>query len=214
VLNGTDPACRSLAAETAARVEWFDREPDPPMPIPGAHNLMNAKAAATVGRLAGIEPERIREAIAGFEGVEHRLELVGEWGGVRWYNDSKATNPEASVVGLKSFEGQPLVLIAGGYGGAGFELSEWLAEIRKRARAVVLIGESAELLEKELVGHPRVRRARDLDHAVELAAALAEPGGLVLLSPAYKSFDWFTSFEDRGRRYKASVRAWHQRRGS
>jgi UDP-N-acetylmuramoylalanine--D-glutamate ligase len=214
VLNGTDPACRALAAETAARVEWFDREPDPPMPIPGAHNLMNARAAAVVGRLAGIEPERIRHAIAGFEGVEHRLELVGEWGGVRWYNDSKATNPEAAVVGLRSFGGQPLVLIAGGYGGAGFELEEWLGEIRRSAQAVVLIGDSAGLLEQALSDHARVVRARDLDHAVELAAGLAQPGGVVLLSPGYKSFDWFTSFEDRGRRFKASVRAWQSRKSA
>ena len=175
---------------------------------------MNAKAAATVGRLAGIEPERIRAAIAGFEGVEHRLELVGEWGGVRWYNDSKATNPEAAVVGLRSFAGQPLVLIAGGYGGAGFELGEWLREIRRQAEAVVLIGDSAELLERELSDHPKVVRARDLDHAVELAAGLAQPGGVVLLSPGYKSFDWFTSFEDRGRRFKAGVRAWNARKAS
>jgi len=214
VLNGSDPVCRGLAEQTAARIEWFDREPDPPLTIPGAHNLLNAKAAATVGRLAGVDSELVRDAIATFEGVEHRLELIGEWGGVRWYNDSKATNPEAAVVGLKSFAGQPVVLIAGGYGGAGFQLEEWLAEIHRRAGAVVLIGESAELLERELSGHSRVVRARDLDHAVELAAGLAEPGGLVLLSPGYKSFDWFTSFEDRGRRFKASVRAWNARKAS
>jgi UDP-N-acetylmuramoylalanine--D-glutamate ligase len=77
---------------------------------------------------------------------------------------------------------------------------------------VVLIGDSAELLEKELAGLDNVVRARDLDHAVELAARLAKPGGVVLLSPGYKSFDWFTSFEDRGRRFKDSVRAWHSTR--
>jgi UDP-N-acetylmuramoylalanine--D-glutamate ligase len=209
VLNGEDPACRALAAQTAASVTWFDREPDPPMPIPGRHNLMNAKAAAAVGRLAGIPPGEIESAIASFAGVEHRLELVGEWGGVRWYNDSKATNPEAAAVGIDSFSGQPLVLIAGGYG-SGFQLADWVARIRRNATAVVLIGDSAEILEKELAGFPKVLRARDLDHAVELAAGLAEPGGLVLLSPGYKSFDWFTSFEDRGRRFKDSVRARNQ----
>src|SRR5205807_1419082 len=73
VLNGLDPACRELAAQTAAQVTWFDREPDPPMPVPGAHNLMNAKAAAAVGRLAGIPGAAIDQAIASFEGVEHRL---------------------------------------------------------------------------------------------------------------------------------------------
>ncbi|MDQ6919738.1 MAG: UDP-N-acetylmuramoyl-L-alanine--D-glutamate ligase, partial [Candidatus Dormibacteraeota bacterium] len=86
VLNGQDPTCRALAAQTAGAVTWFDQEPEPPMPVPGAHNLMNAKAAAAVGRLAGIPPTEIDSAIAGFAGVEHRLELVGEWGGVRWYN--------------------------------------------------------------------------------------------------------------------------------
>ncbi len=211
VLNGQDPAVRALAAQTAGRVTWFDQEPDPPMPLPGAHNLMNAKAAAAVGRLAGIPPTEVASAIAGFAGVEHRLELVGEWGGVRWYNDSKATNPDAAAVGIESFSGQPVVLIAGGQG-SGFDLAGWVERIRRIAGGVVLIGESAEVLERELAGRPNVVRASDLDHAVELAAGLAEPGGVVLLSPGYKSFDWFTSFEDRGRRFKDSVRAWNQAR--
>ena len=208
VLNGGDAACRALAGETAAQVTWFEREPDPPIAVPGAHNLLNAKAAAAVGRLAGLPPAEIAAAVAGFAGVEHRLELVGEWGGVRWYNDSKATNPEAAIVGLNSFAGHSVVLIAGGYG-TGFELAAWTADIRRLASAVVLIGDSAELLERELAGHRAVRRAGDLDHAVELAAGLAEPGGVVLLSPGFKSFDWFTSFEDRGRRFKDSARAWN-----
>jgi len=211
VLNGQDPLVRALSEQTRARVTWFDREPDPPVAIPGAHNLMNARAAAAVGRLAEVPTAAVDAAIASFKGVEHRLELVGEWGGVRWYNDSKATNPDAAVVGLGSFTGLPVVLIAGGYG-SGFELGAWLELIRANTRAVVLIGESAELLERELAGHPQVVRARDLDHAVELAAGLAEPGGVVLLSPGYKSFDWFSGFEDRGRRFKDSVRAWNRSR--
>ena len=212
VLNGRDETCRQLAERTRAKVVWFDQqEPAPPMPIPGQHNLENALAAAAVGRIAGLADEQINEAVAGFEGVEHRLELVGKWKGVRWYNDSKATNPDAGRVALAAFAGEPLVLIAGGHG-SGFDLKQWVGEIKERAAAVVLIGESAGLLEKELAGHPSLHRARDLDHAVELAAALAEPGGVVLLSPGYKSFDWFTSFEDRGRRFKDSVRRWNARR--
>ncbi|MDQ6919867.1 MAG: UDP-N-acetylmuramoyl-L-alanine--D-glutamate ligase, partial [Candidatus Dormibacteraeota bacterium] len=112
---------------------------------------------------------------------------------------------------IGSFAGQPVVLIAGGHG-RGSELGEWVGRIRGIAHGVVLIGDSAELLEEELAGLLNVVRARDLDHAVELAASLAEPGGVVLLSPGYKSFDWFTSYEDRGRRFKDSVRAWNEAR--
>jgi UDP-N-acetylmuramoylalanine--D-glutamate ligase len=175
------------------------------MPIPGRHNLDNALAAAAVGRIAGLPDPVIDAAIAAFKGVEHRLELIGEWNGVRWYNDSKATNPDAGRVALTSFPGTSLVLIAGGYG-SGFELAEWISDVRAHARAVILMGASAELLEKELQGHPNVRRARSLEEAVEIAAELAEPGGVVLLSPAYKSFDMFKDFEDRGRQFKELVR--------
>ncbi len=205
VLNGRDPAVRGLDSRTSAHVVWFDEHrPVPPMPIPGRHNLDNALAAAAVGRIAGLSDAQIDSAIAGFKGVEHRLELVGEWEGVRWYNDSKATNPDAGRVALTSFPGQHLVLIAGGYG-SGFELAQWVKDVREHAAAVVLMGASADLLEKELQGHAVVRRASSLHEAVEIAAGLAKQGGVVLLSPAYKSFDMFKDFEDRGRRFKALV---------
>ncbi len=205
VLNGRDPVVRGLDARTSAHVVWFDEHrPVPPMPIPGRHNLDNALAAAAVGRIAGLSDAQIDSAIAGFKGVEHRLELVGEWDGVRWYNDSKATNPDAGRVALTSFPGQHLVLIAGGYG-SGFELAEWVKDVREHAAAVVLMGASADLLEKELHGHAQVRRASSLQQAVEIAAGLAKRGGVVLLSPAYKSFDMFKDFEDRGRQFKALV---------
>jgi UDP-N-acetylmuramoylalanine--D-glutamate ligase len=149
--------------------------------------------------------QAIGAAIRSFKGVEHRLELVGEWDGVRWYNDSKATNPDAGRVALSAFPDSPLVLIAGGYG-SGFELGPWVADLLRHADAVVLMGASAELLAKELADHPKVVRAESLEEAVELAAGLARPGGVVLLSPAYKSFDMFKDYEDRGRRFKALVR--------
>jgi UDP-N-acetylmuramoylalanine--D-glutamate ligase len=125
---------------------------------------------------------------------------------VRWYNDSKATNPDAGRVALSAFPNTPVVLIAGGYG-SGFELGEWLADVLANVEAVVLIGKSADLLAEGLRGHPKVVRAAGLDDAVELAAGLARPGGVVLLSPAYKSFDMFKDYEDRGRKFKAAVRA-------
>jgi UDP-N-acetylmuramoylalanine--D-glutamate ligase len=206
VLNGRDAVVRGLATRTRAQVVWFDEHrPVPPMPIPGRHNLDNALAAAAVGRIAGLSDETIDNAIAAFKGVEHRLELVGEWGGVRWYNDSKATNPDAGRVAVTSFPKTHVVLIAGGYG-SGFELAEWVRDVHEHAAAVVLMGKSADLLEQELRGHPNVRRAQSLEEAVGIAAELAQPGGVVLLSPAYKSFDMFKDFEDRGRQFKALVR--------
>jgi len=205
-LNGLDPRCRALAAATAGRVTWFDEHrPVPPVGLPGEHNRLNALAAAAIGRAAGLPDDAIEEGVRRFPGVEHRLELVGEWAGVRWYNDSKATNPDAGVVGLRAFAGAPLVLIAGGYGG-GFELGEWVAEARARTRAVVLLGASADELAERLAGHP-VLRAGSLEEAVELAAGAGRAGDTVLLSPAYKSYDMFASYEERGRRFKDAVRA-------
>jgi UDP-N-acetylmuramoylalanine--D-glutamate ligase len=175
------------------------------MPLPGRHNLDNALAAAAVGRIAGLSDEAIEAAIRSFKGVEHRLELVGEWDGVRWYNDSKATNPDAGHVALSAFPDTPVVLIAGGYGG-GFDLGAWAADVMGHVEAVVLMGASADLLATELAGHPKVLRATTLKEAVDQAAGAARPGGVVLFSPAYKSFDMFKDFEDRGRQFKALVR--------
>jgi UDP-N-acetylmuramoylalanine--D-glutamate ligase len=206
VLNGRDEVTRGLATRTRAEVVWFDQhQPIPPMPLPGRHNMENALAAAAVGRIAGISDEMINAAIRSFKGVEHRLELVGEWAGVRWFNDSKATNPDAGRVALRAFPGAPVVLIAGGYG-SGFELSEWVADVLAGTEAVVLIGASADLLQDALRAHPKVVRASSLEEAVVTAAGLTRLGGVVLLSPAYKSFDMFKDYEDRGNQFKALVR--------
>ena len=206
LLNGGDAIVKGLASRAHGKVVWFDRhEPKPPMPLPGRHNLENALAAAAIGRVAGLDDATINRAISGFRGVEHRLELVGEWGGVRWYNDSKATNPDAGRVALTAFPDAPVILIAGGYGG-GFDLRDWVADVLANTKAVILIGASAEQLATELHAHEHVTRAATLDEAVSVAAGLARPGSVVLLSPAYKSFDMFRDFEDRGNRFKALVR--------
>jgi UDP-N-acetylmuramoylalanine--D-glutamate ligase len=206
VLNGRDEVVRGLADRTRSQVIWFDQhQPIPPMPLPGQHNMENALAAAAVGRIAGLPDESINSAIRAFKGVEHRLELVGEWAGVRWFNDSKATNPDAGRVALNAFPGAPVVLIAGGYG-SGFELGEWVADVLANAEAVVLIGASADVLQEALRAHPKVVRASSLEEAVVTAAGLSRPGGVVLLSPAYKSFDMFKDYEDRGNQFKALVR--------
>jgi UDP-N-acetylmuramoylalanine--D-glutamate ligase len=205
VLNGRDEVVRGLAARTRAKVVWFDQhQPIPPMPLPGQHNMENALAAAAVGRIAGLSDETINGAIRSFKGVEHRLELVGEWAGVRWFNDSKATNPDAGRVALRAFPGAPVVLIAGGYG-SDFDLKGWVADVLANTEAVVLIGASADLLQEALRDHPKVVRASSLEEAVRTAANLSRLGGVVLLSPAYKSFDMFKDYEDRGNQFKALV---------
>jgi UDP-N-acetylmuramoylalanine--D-glutamate ligase len=206
VLNSRDEVVRDLATRTHAQVVWFDQhQPLPPMPLPGAHNMENALAAAAVGRIAGLSDDAIKLAIRSFRGVEHRLELVGEWAGVRWFNDSKATNPDAGRVAVNAFPGAPVVLIAGGYG-SGFELSGWVADVLAKTEAVILIGASAELLQEALRNHPKVLRASGLEEAVEMAANLSRLGGVVLLSPAYKSYDMFKDYEERGNQFKALVR--------
>jgi UDP-N-acetylmuramoylalanine--D-glutamate ligase len=206
LLNSRDEVVRELASRTRAQVVWFDQhQPLPPMPLPGAHNMENALAAAAVGRIAGLSDDAIKLAIRSFRGVEHRLELVGEWAGVRWFNDSKATNPDAGRVAVNAFPGAPVVLIAGGYG-SGFELSAWVADVLAKTEAVVLLGASAELLQEALRNHPKVVRASSLEEAVEMAANLSSHGGVVLLSPAYKSYDMFKDYEERGNQFKALVR--------
>jgi UDP-N-acetylmuramoylalanine--D-glutamate ligase len=206
VLNGRDEVVLGLGDRTRAQVVWSDKhQPIPPMPLPGQHNMENALAAAAVGRIAGLSDDSINAAIRAFKGVEHRLELVGEWAGVRWFNDSKATNPDAGRVALNAFPGAPVVLIAGGYG-SGFELSEWVADVLSNTEAVVLIGASADLLQEALRAHPKVVRASSLEEAVVAASGLSRVGGVVLLSPAYKSFDMFKDYEDRGNQFKALVR--------
>src|SRR5256714_8414271 len=206
LLNSRDGIVKGLASRAHGTVVWFDQhEPAPPMPLPGRHNLENAVAGAAIGRVAGLDDETINRAISGFRGVEHRLELVGEWQGVRWYNDSKATNPDAGRVALTAFPGTPVILIAGGYGG-GFDLRDWVADSLANTEAVILIGASTGELADKLRAHPQLSRAATLEDAVSIAARLARPGSVVLLSPAYKSFDMFKDFEDRGNRFKALVR--------
>jgi UDP-N-acetylmuramoylalanine--D-glutamate ligase len=204
VLNGLDENCRGLAMRTHANVVWFDQhQPLPPVTIPGRHNLLNALAAASIGRILGLDDQRIASSIAAFKGVEHRLELVGNWGGVAWYNDSKATNPEAGEVALQAFPDRPLILIAGGQG--QFDLRRWATVVQARAQAVILIGSDPTALADSLSGHPDVRVAGTLDMAVEAAGAIARAGNVVLFSPAFKSFDQFANFEARGRAFKSLV---------
>lgn len=171
--------------------------------IPGPHNLSNAVAAVAAAAAVGVDPEAAAEVLRGFRPLPHRLEPVEDIDGVAYVNDSKATNVDSVSYALRSYD-RPIVLIAGGKDkGADFGL---LAElIRERAKAVVLIGEAAPLMESAFAGIPNVRRAESLREAVRTASALAESGDVVLLSPACASFDMFKDFEDRGASFRHEV---------
>lgn len=171
--------------------------------IQGVHNLENAMAATAMALLAGCSIEAVRDALRTFQGLEHRLEFVRELNGVRYFNDSKGTNVGAVLKSLESFT-SPIILIAGGRDKAGdFSLLRGL--VRERVKALVLIGESGETIRKALGDCTDTMIARDLKHAVEVSRMRAEPGDVVLLSPACASFDMFANFEDRGRQFKKIV---------
>jgi UDP-N-acetylmuramoylalanine--D-glutamate ligase len=181
--------------------------------LAGAHNVSNVLAAVVVGLLFGIAPDAIRRAVAGFHAVEHRLEPVLEIEGVLFVNDSQGTQPDAVIAALRSYA-PPIVLIAGGRH-KGVPLDALAREAAQRAVAVVLIGESAPLLEAELhdAGHAQVERAETLEKAVVRAYGLAREAlagsstrrATVLLSPAAASFDMFVDYAARGRAFKAAV---------
>ncbi|MEW6278591.1 MAG: UDP-N-acetylmuramoyl-L-alanine--D-glutamate ligase [Candidatus Eremiobacterota bacterium] len=174
--------------------------------LPGPHNLSNALAAVAVARALDVPAERIKSVLASHQTLHHRLELVGEVGGVRFVDDSKATNPSSVEAALDTFEG-PIVLIAGGKD-KGTDFTSLGVKVRQRARHLVLIGEAAERLEAAArkAGMESVYPCGfDFERAVDTAAGLAEPGGVVLLSPACASFDMFKNAEDRGEQFRALV---------
>jgi UDP-N-acetylmuramoylalanine--D-glutamate ligase len=190
----------------AVRVDFSANDPLPAEPlIPGAHNRENAAAATAVARVAGIEDDAIGEALRTFPGVPHRLELVGEIDGVRFVNDSKATNTAAARRGISAYPGQPLRLILGGsLKGESFdELAEGLPP---NVRSIDLIGEASDDLAAALARAGRdYRQSGDLATAVGAAAGDAEPGEIVLLSPACASYDQFRNFEERGETFRRLV---------
>lgn len=166
------------------------------------HDLANALAAAAGTVHGGGSAAGARAALLEFRGLPHRVWLVGEAGGVRWYDDSKATAPHATRAAVRGFES--VVLIAGGRN-KGLDLTELAADV-DRVRAVVAIGEAAADVEAAFDGLRPVRTASSMDHAVEEAAALAHDGDVVLLSPACASFDWYGSYAERGDDFARAVR--------
>lgn len=173
--------------------------------IPGPHNLANAVAAVAAASAVGVDPASAAAALTSFAPLPHRMEPVGEHRGVRYVNDSKATNVDSVSYALLSYE-SPIVLIAGGRA-KGAEFGRLTDLVSERVKAAILIGEAAPAMERAFAGRTAVERAGSLREAVRAAAAIARSGDVVLLSPACASFDMFEDFEDRGRAFKHEVEA-------
>ena len=230
VLNADDPACVGLADRTKARKVWFSRKrevdsgawvrssqvvfrdggqereimPVSEIKLKGAHNLENVLAAVCAGMLVHTEPQRIRRAVQEFKAVEHRLEYVATVRGVEFYNDSKATNVDATIKALESFPANIHLILGGKDKGSDYTVLKPL--LKERVRRVYTIGSAAEKIEAHLSGAVEVVRAGTLEAAVKRAAASAESGDVVLLAPACASFDQFENYE-HGRVFKQAVQA-------
>jgi UDP-N-acetylmuramoylalanine--D-glutamate ligase len=186
----------------ARRVEFAAGDELPAEPsLRGVHNRENAAAATAAARAAGASDDAIARGLREFEGVPHRLEAAGERRGVRYVNDSKATNVAAALRALAAYEEEPVRLILGG-SRKGEDFAPLAAALGPNVRAVYVIGETAEELARAI---PDVIRAGDLATAVDRAAAAAQPGEVVLLSPASASYDQYANFEERGEEFKQLV---------
>ncbi len=173
--------------------------------LPGEHNLANGMAAALLARAMGASADDCRRALASFRGLAHRTERVAEADGVTWYDDSKGTNPAATLGCLRGFPDGSVHLILGG-SDKGSDFRDLTETVAAKARRVYLIGETAPRIEEALGGAVPVVRAGTLDRAVASAADAARPGEVVLLSPACASFDQFDNFNHRGDEFQRMVR--------
>ena len=234
ILNADDEIVSSWANGLRAHVVWFSvrreleegmflrngqelvsRTPDgvrvlvmrDEMRLRGLHNAENVLAAMAAGLACGAAPDSIRETVKNFKPVEHRLEFVEEIGGVKFYNDSKATSVDATLKALEAFadEKGKVVLILGGKGKQA-PYAPLAPLVRSRVRKLILIGEDADTIEKELKTEASIERATGITDAVSRAREAAQPGDIVLLAPACASFDMFRSFEHRGQVFKEAVK--------
>ncbi len=231
VLNFDDQRVAALAKETKGKVIFFSRKhileegvyvddgqiiakihkvqqaicPINDVKIPGNHNLENALAAVAVGISQGLEALVIADTLRTFGGVSHRLEFVTETNGVKFINDSKGTNPDASIKALEAYP-EPIVLIAGGKN-KGSDFGEFADKIKSKVKELVLIGQAAPQIREavENIGFTNIHEAKDYPEAVKMAHQLASPGDIVLLSPACASWDMFNSYEERGDLFKQVV---------
>jgi UDP-N-acetylmuramoylalanine--D-glutamate ligase len=228
VVNADDPAATPYAP-TKPQVFWFSRKQRvtqgafvredeiifrqagnesavlklSDIPLAGAHNLENVLAAVAGTRLAGAAAASIAKGVCSFAGVEHRLEFVAEIAGVRYYNDSKATNVDATLKALDSFPGRILILLGGKDKGSDYTVLQ--KPLRDKAILALLIGAAADKIETQITGSVAIERAGTIERAVETASHAARPGDVVLLAPACASFDQFLNYEHRGRVFKDLV---------
>jgi len=231
VLNADDPTCAGLASRTRAQVFWFSNKKKEvkqgacvsdgrvlfrdakgqheimlasEIPLKGGHNVENVLAAVCVGALMGCEPASIGQAVRGFKAVEHRLEYVATIRGVDYYNDSKATNVDATIKALESFPANVHLILGGKDKDSDYtQLNELL---RQRVKRVYTIGAAAEKIESQIKG-VEIDHSETLETALRRAAATAAAGDIVLLAPACASFDQFRNYEHRGRVFKEAVHA-------
>jgi UDP-N-acetylmuramoylalanine--D-glutamate ligase len=234
VLNADDATCFAMAPKAKAPVYWFSRQhpvehgafvrgddviwhdaereltimPVAEIGLKGAHNVENVLAGVCAGMLAGVDPGDIRRAVAAFKAVEHRLEFVATIRGVDYYNDSKATNVDATIKALESFPGGIHLILGGKDKGSDYAVLNPL--LQQRVKRVYTIGAAAPKIESQIKGVPIVS-AGTIDTAVRLAGESATADDIILLAPACASFDQFVSYEHRGRVFKDLVRQMESR---
>ena len=231
ILNEDDPTCLTLAGRTRAQVFWFSRKKEvkqgtyvesgrilfrdgagqreimlvSEIRLKGAHNVENVLAGICAGVLMGVAPDKIRQAVRDFKAVEHRLEYVTTIKGVEYYDDSKATNVDATIKALESFPANIHLILGGKDKGSDYRVLNDL--LRQRVKRVYTIGAAAEKIESHIKGAAEIVHAETLDNAIRRASAVAQPGDIVLLAPACASFDQFQSYNHRGRVFKEVVHA-------
>ncbi|MDF2156845.1 UDP-N-acetylmuramoyl-L-alanine--D-glutamate ligase [Algoriphagus sp. CAU 1675] len=174
------------------------------LPLPGTHNVLNSLFAATAAVLAGVSQEQLIEGFKSFKNAPHRLELIREVSGVKFVNDSKGTNVEATFYALGSFDG-PLIWIAGGVD-KGNDYSVLTPLVREKVKTLICLGKDNEKLKKAFGANvPELKETQDIAEAVKWGLEVGKPGDVVLLSPACASFDLFKNYEDRGNQFRAAV---------
>jgi UDP-N-acetylmuramoylalanine--D-glutamate ligase len=212
VLNGEDPGSSALSGLTPARVVRFGVDQRRPLDVvmPGRHNQSNAQAAFTAAYELGVGRDDAEEALREFIGLPHRLQLVHESDGVRYFNDSIATIPEAAVAALESFPAKRVLQIVGGYD-KGLGVTPMCNALIERAKAVLCIGATggrlAEIMSQSASqSGASIYKCGDLETAVSVARQNACPGDIVLLSPGFASYDQFVNFEERGEQFATLAR--------